>query len=156
MTARRSDNAGVTLIEMLVVLAVFAVVAGAVALSLPDTRRATSADAAARALAAHLDRAVDLALTTNTGFGIAHDGTDISFVQRARDNRWVTHSDNRLAQVKLSPRLSRISVNAQEVYSVTADLIPDSSMPFRAVFGSGAGARVLVFDGAVVHLHARP
>ena len=86
MTQHRSREAGGSLIEMLVVLALFAVVGGAVALSLPNAQRETSAEAEAHALVAHLDRALDITLTTNAGFGITHDGAEISFVQRDSSN----------------------------------------------------------------------
>lgn len=156
MTTRRYKDAGVSLIEMLVVLVLFAVVAGAVVMVLPNSQRATSAEAAARALAAHLGRAMDLALTTNAGFGIMNDGASITFVQRRSDATWEPHSDNQLAQVKLSVRTSRISVHAQEVFSVSARLIPENTTPFHATFGSGPGMQMVVFDGARVRVQGGP
>ncbi|WP_299044387.1 prepilin-type N-terminal cleavage/methylation domain-containing protein [uncultured Tateyamaria sp.] len=152
MIQPRGRDTGVTLVEMLVVLTVFAVVAGAAALSFPNTRRANTTEAEARAWAARLDRAVSVALITNAGFGIRHDGTAIGFVERGDDRQWRPHSDPELAKVKLSGRGSRISINAQEVFSVSANLIPESSTPFRAMFGSGTDTWVVTLDGTRVRV----
>ncbi len=141
-----------TLIEMLVVLTLFAIVAGAVVLALPNTQRANSSEAAARAWAARLDRAMDLALTTTTGFGIRHEGAEIAFVQRAGDQQWGAHSNAELASAKLSARGARISINKQEVFSVSATLVPENSTPLRAEFGRGSDAWVVIFDGARVRI----
>jgi len=137
---------------MLVVLVLFAVLAGAVALSLPSARRSTSAEAAASTFATHLDRAVDIALATGGGFGVARENGHLSFVQRGDNSQWVPHSDKHLAKVKLSVDAPRTSLHAQEVFSVSADLIPNQNTPLRAVFGRGAGAMTVVFDGARVRL----
>ncbi len=137
---------------MLVVLVLFAVLAGAVALSLPSAQRSTPAEAAASTFATHIDRAVDAALTTGVGFGIAYERGQLSFVQRGDNNQWVPHSDKQLAGVKLSADAPRISLHAQEVFSVSPDLIPNKNTPLRAVFGRGAGAMTVVFDGARVRL----
>lgn len=151
MTAARVKTAGVSLIEMLVVLALFGVVAGAVVMSAPSGTRATSTDAAARALAAHLGHAVDHTLTTGKGFGIIRDGTDIRFVQRGPGATWVAHSDKRLRQVKLSAAPSRISIKEAEVFAVSAQLIPNSTGPIRVDFGRGATLQSVFFDGFRVH-----
>lgn len=151
MTPCRHSDAGVSLVEMLVVLALLATLAGGVALSLPSARTATASEAAAHALAAHLERGVDHALTTGAGFGVTHDGTTLRFVQQGDGARWVPHSDPHLAQVKLSAPTSRISINAQEVFAVSAHLIPNTSTPLRVTFGNGTRGQVVVFDGAQVH-----
>ncbi|WP_299652005.1 prepilin-type N-terminal cleavage/methylation domain-containing protein [uncultured Tateyamaria sp.] len=156
MTQHRACHAGVSLVEMLVVLALFAIVASAVALSLPQSQRSTSDEAAARAFVAQLDRAIDQALVTGTGFGVLHDGEAIRFVQRGSDAEWVAHSDKHLARAKLSASTSRISINAKEVYAVSARLIPSSATPFRAEFGRGAGRQIVFFDGARVRLQDQP
>ncbi|WP_147114766.1 prepilin-type N-terminal cleavage/methylation domain-containing protein [Tateyamaria sp. syn59] len=151
MTATRVRTAGVSLIEMLVVLALFGVVAGAVVMSVPSGARATSTDAAARALAAHLDHAVDHTLITGQGFGIVRDGKDIRFVQRGPNATWVAHSDKRLGQMKLSAAPSRISIKEAEVYAVSAQLIPNSAIPLRVDFGRGNSLETVLFDGVGVH-----
>ncbi|MEM8654291.1 MAG: prepilin-type N-terminal cleavage/methylation domain-containing protein [Pseudomonadota bacterium] len=154
MTAVRARTAGVSLIEMLVVLALFGVVAGAVLLSVPSGARATSTDAAARALVAHLDHAVDHTLITGEGFGILRDGTDIRFVQRGLGAEWVAHSDKRLSQAKLSAAASRISIEEAEVFAVSAQLIPDNATPLRVDFGRGANLQSVMFDGFRVRRQA--
>lgn len=148
---RRAD-AGVTLVEMLVVLALFTVVAGAVTLAVPGDRRGSTAVVAADRLAAHLERAVDLALATGHGFGIAMQDDALRFVQRGSDARWGPHSDAQLARVKLSASSTRISLNTSEVFAVSADLIPETSVPLRVQYGDGADGVAVLFDGAAVRL----
>ncbi|WP_299689795.1 prepilin-type N-terminal cleavage/methylation domain-containing protein [uncultured Tateyamaria sp.] len=152
MTRHRRSDAGVTLVEMLVVLALFGVVAGTVLIAFPGDRRGTSTETAARLLGAHIDRAVDLALTTGQGFGVAQNGRTLSFVQRGPDMRWTPHSDKQLATVKLSTGTTRISFDTNEVYAVSADLIPEKSLPLVVQYGT----RTVVFDGARVHLENTP
>ena len=146
----RDMDAGVTLIEMLVVLAVFAVVAGAVILSVPGDRGQTPTRIAALSLAAHLERAIDLTLSTGAGFGIENDQGSLRFVQMDDEENWGPHSDKRLVQVKLSTSPSRISITAQEVFVVSARLIPSVSAPLRVEFGDGRTAQAVVFDGVRV------
>ncbi|MFL4470148.1 prepilin-type N-terminal cleavage/methylation domain-containing protein [Tateyamaria armeniaca] len=150
MTQKRDATAGVTLIEMLVVLALFALVASAVALSLPSGRGNTSVEAGARALRAHLEHALDAALTTGSGFGLLHDGSDLRFVQRDPSGEWKSHGNKQLADVKLSLPPSRITINPQEVFAVSARLIPSRSVPFKVQFGAGERSQFVVFDGARV------
>ena len=135
---------------MLVVLALFGIVAGAVVLSVPSGTRATAADAAAQAFAAQLDHAVDQTLISGDGFGILWDGADIRFVQRGLDATWVAHSDKLLSQVKLSAPPSRISIKEAEVFAVSAQLIPNSAIPIRVDFGRGANLQSVLFDGVRV------
>ena len=154
MTQPRDRISGVSLVEMLVVLALFGIVAGAVLLSVPSGSRPASTDTAARALVAHLERAVDHTLVTGKGFGVLRDGADIRFVERSPKADWVAHSDNQLAQAKLSAAASRISIKQAEVYAVSAQLIPSTAEPFRVVFGRGADRQTVIFDGARARLQS--
>ncbi|MEL6463999.1 MAG: prepilin-type N-terminal cleavage/methylation domain-containing protein [Pseudomonadota bacterium] len=153
MTRTRARTAGLSLVEMLVVLALFGVVAGVVLLSGPGGTRATSTDAAAQGLVAHLDHAVNRALITGEGFGILREGADIRFVERGPDAVWVAHSDKQLNQAKLSAAASRISINEAEVFSVSAQLIPNSATPLRVDFGRGSDRQTLIFDGVRARWH---
>ena len=152
MNTRRRADAGVSLIEMLIVLALFGVVAAGVALSLPGPSRDTSSEVAARGLAAHLERAVGLTLANGTGFGVLHTGENLRFVERDASGQWQLHSDPPLARVKLSVEGVRMALKETEVFAVSDRLIPSTSTPFRAEFGAGPRPLTVHFDGAVVRL----
>lgn len=147
MTRARGGSAGVTLVEMLVVLALFALVSGAVALSLPLGRGATSADTDARALQSHLNRAMEFALVTGSSFGVMHDGKNLRFVHLAITGDWAEHPDKQLKEVKLSLATARTSIKAQEVFAVSARLIPATATPLNVQFGADANIQTVMFDG---------
>ena len=71
-----ADQRGFTLVEMLIVLAIFAVAAGAVALSVGSVTRAPSVEAEARRLATRLQAAADDAMIGDRtiAFTIQKDG----------------------------------------------------------------------------------
>ncbi len=148
MTARPSQ-AGVTLIEMLVVLALFAIVAGAVVLALPNPRDPAQADLSALALVSALDRAAGDALATGQGFGISHTDGTLRLVQQDDQGVWQPHSDPFLAGVKLFPAEVRNTQQAgfMDVYGVSARLVPEALGSFVATFGSGARDSTVSFDG---------
>lgn len=92
--ATRRGEAGLTLVEMLVVLAIIAVMAGAVSIGVGSITRAPSAEAEARRLAARLQAAADdgmlgdrmIAFTAaKNGYGFATIGTNGALVARTDD-----------------------------------------------------------------------
>ncbi|KMW59413.1 hypothetical protein AIOL_004395 [Candidatus Rhodobacter oscarellae] len=148
MTARPS-LAGVTLIEMLVVLALFAIMAGAVVLALPSARDPARADLSALALVSALDRAAGHALATGQAFGIRQSDGALELVQQDDQGAWHPHSDPFLAGVKLFPTTTRNTEQAGRtaVYSVSGNLVPDTRDRLVVTFGSGARASIVSFDG---------
>ena len=92
--ARRHGEAGLTLVEMLVVLAIIAVMAGAVSIGVGSITRAPSAEAEARRLAARLQAAADDAMlgdrmiaftAAKNGYGFATIGADGTLLARTDD-----------------------------------------------------------------------
>lgn len=79
---RRGDN-GLTLIEMLIVLAIIAVAAGATVLSLAP-RRGSVAEAEARQLATAIQRAVDRSIATGARDALTIDATGYTVGAGAR------------------------------------------------------------------------
>jgi general secretion pathway protein H len=141
----RTAEAGVTLVEMLVVLALFGLLAGAVVLAFPSDRSATGPAARALTFKADLERAIDLALLRQTGFGIQRDDGALHFVEQQKDGTWGPHTEKTLDPVKLSGRTVRSSLETGAVFAVSPALVPGSSDPLRVTFGP---AQVITFDGA--------
>ena len=77
---RRSVESGITLIEVLVVLAVIGVATGATMLGLNATDRSTRAEAEAIRLARNLSLGVDEALISGTPLALMWDAGGYSFV----------------------------------------------------------------------------
>ena len=148
MNSNRSKEAGVTLIEMLVVLALFAVVSGAVILALPEKRGRLGAEVQAQTLAQALNTAVDHTLRTGQGFAIRQNNDHLSLEQQDLTGVWVPHNDAYLASLKLFVPTARILKHPGQDYVVSAALVPDSSDPFVATFGRGKERITVVYDGA--------
>ena len=135
--ARRAPQAGVTLIEMLVVLALFAVIAGAVVLALPAQRNARGEGFGLLTLSARLDTAKRRALTRSEPFAIWHQGDDVVVLLPDGDGRWVISDDPGLNPVKLISRYPRMSFQRdhEDVFPVSAALVPERGE--RLLIGAG-------------------
>jgi len=149
----RDWQAGVTLIEMLVVLVLIGVVAGAMALSLPRRGNEASVETTALVLAATLRRAVTYALDHQTGFGIRVERRGYRVMQRL-DEEWITHADPALARLKLFPAHLRIDSydNNNATFGVTQNLEPTTARLWKLAIGQGSGARLVTFDGIGVRI----
>ncbi|MGV6848178.1 MAG: type II secretion system protein [Marinibacterium sp.] len=146
--AARTAQAGVTLVEMLVVLALFAIVAGAVVLALPKPQE-DGGDFAALTLSARLDRAVDRALTRNQGFAVWSDAGKVVVLDPGKSGGWTVVADPFLNPVKLVAGLDRMSFQRDDraVYAVSPALIPLTGGVLRIPLGTSREAPELVFDG---------
>ncbi len=155
MARRRNRQAGVTLVEVLVVLAIFSVLTGAAALSVSRPQNSSSADLSALSLAADITYAMDLALGTGSAFGMQVNQGRIQFLERNRQGDWNAHSDPRLNALKLYPIPPRILDEAprtETTYLVSERLVPQDNQALSLAFGGTARARVVVFDGATVRI----
>lgn len=150
MTQRRGDT-GVTLIEMLVVLAMISVMAAAAVLTLAPKTRGPTSELAAIKLAANLRRAVRYALDHQQGFGVQADSEGYSF-RIASEQGWKPHPDPVLRRLKPFSGNLRISVqdHEYEVFAVSRYLVPENSTPWQVNLGQGASAFHVVFDGITV------
>ena len=89
MTVRRDGEAGVTLVEVLVVLAIVGVMAGVAVLGLGATDRGARAEAEARRLADRLELAADEALVTGTPHALVWDAEGYRFLAWDRaESEW--------------------------------------------------------------------
>ena len=90
MVAR--EQAGYTLIEVLVVIAVISITAGLVAVNLEGDDRKSVEREAAR-LAGALEHAAALAQWRSETLGFSADGAGYRFWRRGLDNRWTAVRD---------------------------------------------------------------
>ncbi|MDW3181807.1 prepilin-type N-terminal cleavage/methylation domain-containing protein [Roseobacter sp.] len=150
---RRPGTAGVTLVEMLVVLVLIGVLSGAVALGLSTRPSGDQAELSALKLSADLDHAVRHALDHQVGFGLKADPQGYAFLVPSGGN-WRPHPDRALQDVKLFPRSLRISVQDHDgvVFRVSRTLVPEDNRPWRATLGHGASARDVIFDGVTARI----
>ena len=144
--AERAPQAGVTLIEMLVVLALFAVIAGAVVFALPAQRDAKSAGFDRLTLAARLDTVTRRALTRDEPYAGWQQRGDVVVLLLNEKDRWTISDDPRLNPVKLISRYRRMSFQRdhEDVFPVSAALVPERGE--RLLIGAEDGDDTY-FDG---------
>lgn len=148
---QRRGNGGVTLIEMLVVLVMISVLAGAAALTLVPKRSGQTSELVAIKLAADLRRAVGLALDHQQGFAVQAGSKGYSFSIVTEDG-WQPHPDAMLRGLKPFSDQLRISMqdHEDEVFAVSRYLVPKNSTPWQVTLGQGASAYQVIFDGITV------
>lgn len=148
MTARRDPLAGVSLIEVLVVLAIVAVMTGASVLGLGVLDRGARPEAEALRLADRLRLAADEALVTLAPLALVWSDRGYRFiVWDARTATWRDHSQAALgATHRLPPELSlaREDLGARDPILITPDL-PQPPVTLRV--DGEAGAFRVSFDG---------
>ncbi|MFN4160209.1 MAG: prepilin-type N-terminal cleavage/methylation domain-containing protein [Gemmobacter sp.] len=143
----RSPDAGLTLVEMLVVLAIIGAAGGAVMFGGIAGGRAERAASEAIRLANHLSLGADEALVTGHLHRLAWDARGYSFERRDPTGDWVAASLPALAMRRDLPASLWIGRPSADDAPV---LIPSSGISAPAwitVNGSGAPA-MIVFDGA--------
>lgn len=156
---RRGPDSGITLIEILVVLAVIGVAAGATMLGLNAADRDTRAEAEAVRLANSLSLSVDEALVSGAPLALIWDAGGYSFVVwSAAEETWGPASPNRLSarhDLRAPVALSRQGADTTApVLIASSGIGPAIAFEFGA---SGAGSNpswIVAFDGFSVT--ARP
>jgi general secretion pathway protein H len=123
----RRGIAGFTLVELLVVLAIVGLVAGAVTLAIGvDERHSTEREA--KRLAGALEHAAAAAQWRSEVLGVSADGGGYRFWRRDADNRWgALADDDVLAARRLPPGMT-----VTPVAYAGAPVAPDAILPFRA------------------------
>ena len=144
----RRFDAGVTLVEVLVVLVLIGIMAGAVGLSLGPADRGDAVDREATLLTARLNRAADEALLSGRDLAFVRDADGYRFeVREGMD--WVPHP---LALLARPHAVSGAALDDGGVpegrYVVAGDLIPAEGQPLTLVLRGGGGYAVdVTFDG---------
>jgi general secretion pathway protein H len=96
---RASEEAGLTLVEVLVVLAIVGVMSSIAVLGLGGAGQGASAQAEARRLAASIQLASDEAMVTDRSLALSSDGKGYAFVEWNADSReWQPHKATDLGQ----------------------------------------------------------
>ncbi len=152
----RPHDAGVTLVEILVVLVLIGVMAGAIGLSLGNAGKGDVADREARLLAARLTRAADEALLTGEPMAVVW-AEDRYRVARFHEGQWVAFDVPQLAAEHVLPRNLRLAGagtdGAEGSFTVGPDLLPDGGSALRLGLRADGGKGIaVVFDGATARL----
>ncbi|MEM5544395.1 prepilin-type N-terminal cleavage/methylation domain-containing protein [Sulfitobacter sp. AS92] len=142
----RVPDAGVTLVEVLVVLALIGILAGVVGLSFGSGPRGDVAGQEADLLVARLNRAADEVMLTGVpmGFVWAAEGYRFDLYD---GERWQPHDLPVLAAPHLLGGATRIT-DAAGAMVLSRDMDPGAAGPLTLELLSGAGpAEVIRFDG---------
>ncbi|MEO8304428.1 MAG: prepilin-type N-terminal cleavage/methylation domain-containing protein [Betaproteobacteria bacterium] len=124
MAGRR--DAGFTLVEVLVVVAVIAIASAFVTINLyGDDRRATEREALR--MAGALEHAAALAQWRSETLGVSADGTGYRFWRRGADGRWTAVQDDDV----LAPRALPAQWTIAPVSYASAPVAADVILPFR-------------------------
>lgn len=147
--APRRGDAGITLVEMLVVIAIIGVLAGALSLSIGSGLRGPDAASEARQLAARLSRASELAGLTGTPALLIWDATSYRFAAMGGAG-WDLHPEPLLAERRAlrGGMVLRAAGDIQSPYLITASARPPESGPLALELGvPGEGGWQVRHDG---------
>lgn len=140
---RRPSEAGLTLIEMLIVLAIVGVAAGATTLGIGAATRAPSVETEARRLATRLQAAADDAMLGDRVVAFTAQKHGYGFATIAADGKTVPRTDDALAYHQLPAGIT-VTLNAQPPVVLGVD---GSGKPMSAIIESGAQRWLVSYDG---------
>lgn len=145
-STRTASQAGFTLIEMIIVLAIVAVAAGAVTLSVGGVSRPPTVEAEARRLAGRLQAASDDAMLGDRmiAMTIAEDG--YGFATLGDGGQMIPRTDKALAFHQL-PAGMVMTLSAKPPVMLGAD---GTGQPMSATIESGRQRWIVVYDGMTV------
>ncbi len=147
---RRVPDAGVTLVEILVVLSIMAVLAGITALALPAVNRRATLRQEAELLATRLDIAVEHSLVSGRSSALDWNVDGYQFVERTRDG-WLEHSNSNLANWHGIPGTLGLNepsgVTGGRVYLLSDMSLPEGKLTMLELT-SGDTRLLIRFDGA--------
>jgi general secretion pathway protein H len=139
----RSASQGFTLIEMLIVLAIIGVMAGAVSLGIGSVTRAPSVETEARRLATRLQAAADDAMLGDGLIAFTVEKNGYGFATVAADGKMVARTDDAFGFHKL-PGHMVVTLSARPPVILGVD---GSGKPMSAVIESGSQRWQVVYDG---------
>jgi general secretion pathway protein H len=140
---QRTGEAGLTLVEMLVVLAIVAVMAGAVSLGIGSVTRAPSVETEARRLATRLQAAADDAMLGDRMMAFTVEKHGYGFATVGAKGRMVARTDEALGFHRLpGGMVVTLSVRPPVILGVDG-----SGRPLSAVIESGSQRWQVTYDG---------
>ena len=145
----RRRDAGVTLVEVLVVLVLVGIMAAAVGLSLGPADRGDAIAREADILTARLNRAADEVLLSGAPVALVWNVDGYHFEVPGPDG-WIPHPVTLLGEDHRLTGAVDLSENAvdQGRFVVNADLLPEGGVPLVIVLRTGRTAReTIMFDG---------
>ncbi|WP_448661325.1 prepilin-type N-terminal cleavage/methylation domain-containing protein [Sphingomonas sp. CJ20] len=138
-----SGEAGMTLVEMLVVLAIIAVMAGAVSLGIGSVTRAPNVETEARRLATRLQAAADDAMLGDRLIAFTVEKHGYGFATIAPDGTMIARRDDALGFHKLpSGMVVTLTVKPPVILGVDG-----SGRPMAATIESGGQRWMVSYDG---------
>ncbi|MGR3467245.1 MAG: prepilin-type N-terminal cleavage/methylation domain-containing protein [Shimia sp.] len=143
---QRRREAGVTLVEVLVVLVIIGLGAAAIGLSLGSGGRTAAIDREIRLLEARFALATDRALIAGAPGAFSWSETGYRFLERD-GAEWDPHPVGTLgAQHTLARGVTLRGPAGERAHVITPDLLAPSG-PWGIEIGDGSTRRLLVFDG---------
>lgn len=144
LSPRRGD-AGVTLVETLVVLVIIAAMAGMAATAVGRIGAPRSLARDAELLAIRMTLAAEEALLTGRDAALAWDSGSYRFYEAA-DGDWRPHAVAELGRPELLGAGARMGEGAGTL-RIAADIAPPDPMPFRIELVDGGARATVAFDG---------
>jgi general secretion pathway protein H len=144
--AARPSEQGMTLVEMLIVLVIIGVMAGAVALGMGSVTRAPSVETEARRLATRLQAAADDAMLADRAIAFTVRKNGYGFAMVSADGKAVPRTDDAFGFHKL-PGGMVMTLNVKPPVMLGVD---GAGKPMQAVIESGQKSWIVVYDGMTV------
>lgn len=152
ISKRRAGEAGLTLVEMLVVLAIIAVMAGAVSLGIGSVTRAPSVETEARRLATRLQTAADDAMLGDRVIAFTAEKHGYGFATIGSDGKLIARTDDALGFHRL-PGGMVVTLNVRPPVILGVD---GSGRPMSAVVESGQKRWLVTYDGLTARAAPAP
>lgn len=138
---------GMTLVEMLAVLAIIAVTAGATVLGFGAARRGASAESEARTFAARLQLAADETMVTDRPLALSWQRDGYAFLEQDAAGRWRAGSGAALAPRALPDGVTLAAGPGRGPLRVSGD---GGGAAIAARFAKGGERWAVDYDGIVV------
>ena len=152
MRRPRPGSAGFTLVEMLIVLAVIGVAAGAVAFSVGSLTRAPSVESEARRFAGRLQAAADDAMLGDRSIALTVEKDGYGFATVAADGKYITRTDDAFAFHQLPAGIT-VTLDVKPPVRLGVD---GSGTPLSAIVESGRQRWLVSYDGMTANAAPAP